>query len=950
MPPPPATPAIAPHGPGAHAPNLTATLREYLVHYRGVLDARVARGDSGISVGRDYSRAIDGLLSALLPATQATLSGNKKWVDCTLAGVGTYGRGTLAPRSDVDVRIVVDGQTASAQEVAEALLYPLWDAGCHVGHQVIDVEGALVLARDDLATATSLLDLRTVAGPRARVDRLTHRAFEGLFTAELDRFVDRLREERTARHDRFGGSLYLLEPDVKSGAGGLRDLDLARWAARARYRVRELDELVRIGVLLPRELELIVAAQSFLWDVRARLHLRADRRSDRLTFDSQEELGRSLGGASPHDPDHISAERFMQRYYGHARTVSRLVERVFDLCKPPRPRARGSNQEQVIAPGVRTFDGHVTLEQPAQLYNFPSLAMRLYHAAARRDQPVYPYARDAVARAVADPDWCEALRASPEASTLFLECLASAADRLLPSPSGPRQGGSILREMHDVGLLLSMVPEFDPVVGRVHHDIYHVYTVDVHSVAAVDRLRALVRGDLASEYPLACHLAGDVTRPLALYVATLLHDVGKGGGGAGHSERGAELSKVICARLGLAADEIDLVQWLIAEHLTMYHLATRRDLDDPATVASFAGGIVASGGSPLERLRQLYLLTVADISTTSPTAMTSWKARMLDDLFLATRHHLGSSSRGEETPDALLSRIRSETIALASHATHGSTTDRDALAAYLDSMPKTYFLSHTAEEVLAHAAVVNRRGRAIATAGVVPTRTGGAIEVCVAASDRPGLLASVAAALAANRLDIMTAHIFSRPLRAFDEGAGGEDGAGTKKESRDSTSKAEAVDFFCVRRAARDGDEAIEPLTERELLRICNDIRGLVEGGVDPLVLLRERRGGATFRERPSPAVPTGVEIDDRASRRYTVIDVYAKDRPGLLFTIARALHELRLTIARSKIATEGARAADSFYVTEMDGSKVSTLTRRDEIKREVGAAIDRLAREGIAS
>jgi [protein-PII] uridylyltransferase len=291
-PPPPGTPAAAMHGPAAHAPGLTACLKEYLVRYRTELDARIARGEPGLAVGKAYARSMDGLVSALLPATQATLAPVGKWVDCTLAGVGTYGRGMLAPRSDLDVRIVVDRAAGSAQEVAESLLYPLWDAGCHIGHQIIDVEEVLALAREDLTTATALLDLRVVAGPPGRVERLVERAHQGFFTAELAAFIVRLREERASRHERFGGSLYLLEPDVKSGAGGLRDLDLARWAAKARYRVQELEDLVRIGVLLPREADELAVAQAFLWDVRARLHTRADRRSDRLTFDAQEELGR----------------------------------------------------------------------------------------------------------------------------------------------------------------------------------------------------------------------------------------------------------------------------------------------------------------------------------------------------------------------------------------------------------------------------------------------------------------------------------------------------------------------------------------------------------------------------------------------------------------------------------------------------------------------------------
>jgi [protein-PII] uridylyltransferase len=386
------------------------------------------------------------------------------------------------------------------------------------------------------------------------------------------------------------------------------------------------------------------------------------------------------------------------------------------------------------------------------------------------------------------------------------------------------------------------------------------------------------------------------------------------------------MAPAICARLGLDEDDAREVAWLIAEHLTLYHVATRRDLDDPATIAGFAENLRASashGGSPIDRLQKLYLLTVADLSTTSPTAMTSWKARMLDDLFLATSHHLASTARGEETADVALQRVRAE--AITAYGAH-SDTDEAFIHRYLDGMPKSYLLAQTGVAVAAQAHVVARRGESPAFVDRVPSRHPDVLELCIVADDRPGLLASIAAVLAAHRLDIQTAHIFGR---------------------RDGE-RVEAVDLFSVRRAGRDDDEATTPLGDREIAKIGHDLRGLVTGEIDPRALLRERRGGTKLRERPAPAVDTGVEIDDRASRRFTVVDVYAKDRPGLLFTVAQALHDLKLTIARSKIATEGARAADSFYVTEIDGSKVATAQRREEIKREVAGAIERLSREGI--
>jgi [protein-PII] uridylyltransferase len=406
-----------------------------------------------------------------------------------------------------------------------------------------------------------------------------------------------------------------------------------------------------------------------------------------------------------------------------------------------------------------------------------------------------------------------------------------------------------------------------------------------------------------------------------LFVAMLLHDVGKGEGGEGHSERGADQSVGICERLGLSPEDIDEARWLISAHLTMYHLATRRDIDDPQTVAQFAHALMATAGSPLERLQHLYVLTFSDISTTSPTAMNEWKARMLDDLFLATENYL--TSGGSRTADSAVMRI-ADPCATEFKKLGGKVP---FLLEFMDSMPKDYMIGQGAHAVAAHARVAETRALGEAGVAVVPGRHRDAIELCVVADDRPGLLALFAAALAANRFDILTARIYSRSTAS-----GGR----------------EAVDFFCVRRTMREGAEAIEPPVARELARLRDDLMLLLSQKTSAVELLRSRRGGGPMKERPSPAIATQVEIDDRASREYTVVDVYAKDRPALLFTVANALHSLGLSIGRSKVGTEGNRAADSFYVVEKDSSKVSSSHRREAIRRTVSDAIEHLAEHGV--
>jgi len=579
----------------------------------------------GLPLGRENARLFDHLLASIFDA--AAIS-PQEW-NVAVAGVGGFGRGAVALFSDLDLRIV-GTDLSRAAELTDALLYPLWDAGVSVGHQVVRIEDIVEEARSDLPSATSLLDWRHLAGDEELSRSLHRRAAAGVFApSELPRFMERLQEEVAERHGRFGGSVYLLEPDVKNGAGGLRDLDIARWAAKARYGVSELSDLVRLGVLVAREAEEFSEASEMLWRIRNLLHAHAGRRSDRLTFDEQESIAAILGYGEGGE----GVEHMMSAYYVAARTISRGKDTVLTRATPVFHRRRP--KVEPIARGVALFDGCVTFSDDASLETDPDVALRLVDAAVNRAVPLLPHARAAIVRASSDADWCARLRASPGAAARFVALCTTVRETAL-------RRGSAMRELHDIGLLLAMIPEFSPVVGRVHHDVYHVYTVDVHSVAAVDRLAELRRGDLADEYRLASQIAAQLARPEVLFLSALLHDVGKAIGGRDHSERGAEMARHILERLGLSPRDTADACELIREHLTMYRIATRRDLDDPATIAELSAKVHGREG-----LRHLFLLTVADISTTSPTSMTGWKATMLDQLFLATDAEL-SGTRGED--------------------------------------------------------------------------------------------------------------------------------------------------------------------------------------------------------------------------------------------------------------------------------------------------------------
>jgi [protein-PII] uridylyltransferase len=873
---------------------MSVGLRAALGRVDATLAAELERGNDGLDLARMRSRLLDDVLREHFAESCARVKLSTERAPIVLAAAGSYGRSAMGLRSDVDVRLLAVGRASDARALSDALLYPLWDAGLAVGHQLAVPGEMLALAKDDLATATSLVDLRTIAGDPRPVRELVSKFLSRARGRAAD-FARSLAEDTKKRHERYGDSVYLLEPDVKLGSGGLRDLEVARWmlAALASGEGDPLDLLVTSGALDQRELDAARAAEAFLWRVRNRLHALAQRRSDRLTFDAQETLAVALGyvraGADEDEERAVATERLMQDYYVHARSISRVRDRAtsFATRKPGK-----AKKPKELGGGLSLAAGAVAIGDLAALDRDPSLALRAYAECVRLGAPIEDQARDAIARMTTQPEKCAALRASAEAASLFVELVSVVGEV-------PALGGSIARELHDTGLLLAMIPEFLPVTGRVHHDVYHVLTVDVHSVAAVDCLRDLARGELAGAHPLATRLAAEIARPRPLFLATLLHDIGKGYPGSGgsrknHSVTGADVCDVVLPRLGFTAEETADVRALVLNHLAMYHLATRRDLDDAGTIDELCRVVRGREG-----LRDLYLLTVADITTTSPAAMTSWKAHMLEELYLRADARLAGAPASIDAER--VEAVRAEVVR------HGG----DEAAAFVASMPMRYLLATPPSSIAAHAKLAASRADRPACVGLGPAHPSRAdSEVCVVAKDRPGLLARIAAALAASRLDVSAAHISTR------------EHAGVR----------EAVDVFFVRDAGGDPAAVARKLAqvERDLVELCDD-------RVSASELVASRVGErAPWASRRTPDVRTKVVFDERTSPHHTIIEVFAKDEPGLLFRLAHALEEADLSITLSKINTEGTKVADVFYVQELDGRKVEGKKRLEDIERRL--------------
>lgn len=871
---------------------LLPELKLYVQRHRTAVERMIRSGgpQAGLPAATQTAKNFDGLLSSLFHAVRGVFEARRTWMPVCLAAVGSYGRGTLAYRSDLDVRLLCRGSFSKAAPIAEALLYPLWDVGLSIGHQVVGTGHLLDLSRNDLATATSVLDWRLIAGDSRDSDKMLDKAFKALFSErKIVKFLEQLSVQSLVRGERYGDSVYLLEPDVKNGLGGLRDLDVAHWAARARWQIGHLSELAGTGALTHNEWEQINAAAALLWRVRNLLHLYSGRCVDRLSFDRQEQLASDLGYGS----GGAGVEHFMSDYYRNARVLVKARETILSRAEPP-PKRRPT--ERLINAEFKLVNDRLAFRDAMCLERDPALALGIYWTAVEHDFAVDRSVRDAISRQTGSPAFCAALRKSRDAAQYFCRLCCVVKETKL-------RDGSPLRELHDVGLLVAMVPEFAPVVGRVHHDVYHVYTVDVHSVTCVDRARALCRGELAEEHPLASRLAAELARPQVLFFAALLHDVGKDIGGRNHSQRGYSLATSILGRLGVSQADIEEVRHLVLKHLRMYHVATRRDIDDPKTVQGFCAEVHGSEG-----LKELYLLTLADVSTTSPTALTSWKARMLEDLYLQALSGLDRSGRGPDENRA--AAVRTAVVDACS-----PDEDREFLDFFLTAMPDRYLHANEPSDIVQHA----RFARAADGSSVLLKRfgfDGVYVEVGLVADDRPGLLAMITACFVAVGAKVLGAQIYSY---------------------KDRSGRARALDLFWVRIGARARavDEAL-PRVERNFMR-------LVSGEIAPAELVAGKSTMTRWSVRPTPKVPTRVSLDNRASLGHTVVEVITQDRPGLLFWLSHSLQELGLTISLAKINTEGMQVADVFYVTDKNGAKLSEPSRIEALKTRIVSVVEQL-------
>ncbi len=841
--------------------------RQALAEGYDSLKVRHAEGASGQESVRTHARLMDDVIFSLtrLVAADAAADGLEA-TPLVVMALGGYGRGELHPLSDVDLMVVYDGEMSPyVQRMMQELLYSLWDLGLHVGHSLRSLDDCVAMARTDFPSRTSMQEARFLAGERRLFARFQRVLRENVFRRDFAQFLETTLVERDARYRKHGASPYIGEPNVKESAGGLRDMHTAMWLGAAKFGARTLRELTDKGLITPREQAAADAALTFLWRVRNELHFFSGHKNDVLTRDLQPRIAKNLGYEN--DETTLGVERFMRDYYLHARVIHRVSKRLIARCQETLSR-RGSaerrQRQQALADGLVFFDGrlHLADRDPSQLRTDPARLMKVFWHLHRLGCELSLDLERAIEDSLHLVD--EAFRRSDGVRELFLDVCRTWG-----------RAAQTFSEMHELGLLGRYLPEFGALTCLVQYDVYHKFSADQHSLLAVEHLEALAPGQSA-ESEGAAHVLSEVEKPELLMLGMLLHDIGKAKG-HGHVAKGIPLVRELTARVGLQAADGAAVEFLVAHHLTMSHVAQRRDIDDPKTITDFAAAV----GDP-SRLRMLYLLTYADMRAVGPGVLTPWQARILHELYARTLASLTGGRVARPSRTRLAERL---------HAAAKGEVDLQAVKAHLAMMTDRYLESTSVQRMAEHLRMLDGLGESPVVTALFHHPDLGSSDLVVVTRDLPGLFALIAGTLAASDVNIISAQIHTRA-----------DGI--------------VIDTFQVNDPA--GDVIGSPA---HWARTLDALRAVLTGEQTVPALLDRRR--AAGREATGPGGPSKIALDNQLSDTATVIEVKCPDRLGLLYLITKTLAGLGLDIVSARIATEIDQAFDTFYVQDREGRKI---------------------------
>lgn len=856
---------------------------------RGFLDAQMLRikqltieGMSGSAVVQELTASFDQLIDVLFLAVSADLDPTA--VDgSAIFALGGYGRSEMNPKSDLDLMFYFEpvGESA-AQVISDRILYILWDLSLDVGYSVRSSKDCLDQADQDTTVRTAMLDARLLCGNPDLFANFSHKVGKAILNNNTNDFIKSKLAENRERQGKYGSSVYVLEPNLKEGEGGLRDLHAAIWIARVKFKSASLQELVIKGVINEQQAEEFRVAYDYLWCVRNHLHFLGQRKSDQLTFELQEQISAELGYQDSRKG--TAVEQFMQDYYTHAAHVehlsSSLIVRATQREQVPRSFV-GFLTRRKLEGGFNVGRGELGVQNPDIFKNDPTLIMQAFELAQKHDVKLGVSVKQLIRESL--PKINDKVRRSRRMTESFMNILRH-----------PKHVGRTLRKMHHMHVLNAFIPEFKNVFCKVQFDLYHIYTVDIHTLFAIEEMCKLWDGVYLAEQPLLTSVAENIEKRELLLLAILFHDIGKGSG-SDHSSKGAALVPTISRRMGLNREDSLRLQFLVQHHLKMTHISQRRDLSDMAMISQFSELMGMS-----ETLRMLYLLTFADLKAVGPDVWSEWKGQLLQELYEKAFDVLEKRDfHQEQRSEKARNRKRKIRWALL-----GEEYPESRVNKAISSLSTRYLMSYRSKQIVPHLRLALGRGDKTLAMHVEHNTDGSYTEMTLATINSPGLFSVITGVLAAHSINILGAQIHTRKTGAV-------------------------LDVLQVHSAIGDVVD-----NAAKWKRVEADLTGAIEGRIDVEDLMKKCQEPSYLKSsRNKPRRPNKVFIDNEVSSEYTVIDIFANDKVGLLYQISHTLKELGLYIEVSKISTKVDQAADVFYVRDIFGQKIIDLVKIEEIR-----------------
>jgi [protein-PII] uridylyltransferase len=799
-----------------------------------------------------------------------------------IVALGGYGRAEQCVHSDVDLLFVFYKRVPpSADALIREIVYPLWDFKVEVGYATRSIEECVHFAKEDYEILTSFLDARFICGNSSVFSRMKDQIRKRVILKDSKKIINWLVERNQERHKNFGDSTFLLQPNLKEGNGGLRDYHTLRWIAGVKYELTQIRDLEYQGCLSHHEFNDLMSALSFIWAVRNKLHQITKRKNDQLYFEYQTQVADTMGFVSCNGQSAVEA--FLSALHSHMAFIKHQLQLfLYELGQGQRKKWLKRIKKISETPGIYEEKGQLNFDSPKSILNNPELLINIFEVSARLNMPL---SREAL-RLVREFNYLvnDAFYTSPSVISDF--------EKILLAPAG---SFNVLEQMLDTGFLANLIPEYRRVADRIQYDAYHLYPVDRHMLRTVNAIKTFENSNVTAHDKLCGQIYRELKRKKALLWAALLHDIGKGEAGEKHSHAGAKMAVQVMERMGYGPREIDVVSFLIENHLLLIKTATRRDTNDEETAISCARQI-----NDAARLKMLYLLTAADSSATGPKAWNDWTATLLKDFFLKV---LGVLETGElATSNAVLqiNRKREEIIKLA-----GDLIKKETVEELLDAMSPRYFLYTDTSDVLAHMKLFKQIGDARFVWSVKQSAESYTRTVTICAKDRPGLFSKIAGVFTLNNINILDVQAYT-------------------------WSNNIALDIFKV-------EPPPEQLFEEERwARAEKHLRSALSGEMNLADELAKRGLPDKTSFSHISIRPNRVVIDNESSSFFTIIDVFAYDFRGLLYLISDAISRCGLNIRTAKIATKVDQVVDVFYVRDENDAKVDDENRVEQIKSEI--------------